>query len=97
MFNFPFIENDFDSITYYQLISQVYEQSKKNAQDIDTIKKEANNYIKSWLNSNINKFLLDTNYVENEEKLIIKNSTLLTSTSCLHTYKNDTMIIGKDK
>lgn len=97
MFNFPFIENDFDSITYYQLLSQVYEQSKKNAQDIDTIKKEANNYIKSWLNSNINKFLLDTNYVENEEKLIIKNSTLLTSTSCLHTYKNDTMIIGKER
>lgn len=97
MINFPFIENDFDSITYYQLLSQVFEQSKKNEQDIDTIKKEANNYIKSWLNSNINKFLLDTNYVENEEKLIIKNSTLLTSTSCLHTYKNDTMIIGKDK
>ena len=97
MFNFPFIENDFDSITYYQLLSQVCKQSKKNEQDIDTIKKEANNYIKSWLNSNINKFLLDTNYVENEEKLIIKNSTLLTSTSCLHTYKNDTMIIGKDE
>lgn len=97
MLNFPFIENDFDSITYYQLLSQVCEQSKKNTQDIDTIKKEANNYIKSWLNSNINKFLLDTNYVENEEKLIIKNSTLLTSTSCLHTYKNDTMIIGKER
>ena len=32
MFNFPFIENDFDSITYYQLLSQVFEQSKKNAQ-----------------------------------------------------------------
>ena len=46
MFNFPFIENDFDSITYYQLLSQVCEQSKKNAQDIDTIKKEANNYKK---------------------------------------------------
>lgn len=97
MFNFPFIENDFDSITYYQLLSQVYEQSKKNAQDIDTIKKEANNYIKNWLESNINNFMLDTNYVENEEKLIIKNSTLLTSASCLHTYKNDTMIIGKEK
>jgi len=97
MFNFPFIENDFDSITYYQLLSQVYEQSKKNAQDIDTIKKEANNYIKSWLESNINNFLLDTNYVESEEKLIIKNTTVLTSASCLHTYKNDTMIIGKDK
>lgn len=97
MFNFPFIENDFDSITYYQLISQVYEQSKKNAQDIDTIKKEADNYIKSWLESNINNFMLDTNYVETEEKLIIKNSTLLTSASCLHTYKNDTMIIGKAK
>lgn len=97
MFNFPFIENDFDSITYYQLLSQIYEQSKKNAQDIDTIKKEANNYIKNWLESNINNFMLDTNYVENEEKLIIKNSTLLTSASCLHTYKNDTMIIGKDK
>lgn len=97
MFNFPFIENDFDSITYYQLLSQVYEQSKKNAQDIDTIKKEANNYIKNWIESNINNFMLDTNYVENEEKLIIKNSTLLTSASCLHTYKNDTMIIGKEK
>lgn len=97
MFNFPFIENDFDSITYYQLLSQVFEQSKKNAQDIDTIKKEANNYIKNWLESNINNFMLDTNYVENEEKLIIKNSTLLTSASCLHTYKNDTMIIGKEK
>ena len=97
MLNFPFIENDFDSITYYQLLSQVCEQSKKNARDIDTIKKEANNYIINWLNSNINKFLLDTNYVENEEKLIIKNSTLLTSTSCLHTYKNDTMIIGKER
>lgn len=97
MFNFPFIENDFDSITYYQLLSQVYEQSKKNAQDIDTIKKEANNYIKNWLESNINNFMLDTNYVETEEKLIIKNSTLLTSASCLHTYKNDTMIIGKEK
>lgn len=97
MFNFPFIENDFDSITYYQLLSQVYEQSKKNAQDIDTIKKEANNYIKNWLESNINNFMLDTNYVENEEKLIIKNSTLLTSAGCLHTYKNDTMIIGKEK
>lgn len=97
MFNFPFIENDFDSITYYQLLSQVFEQSKKNAQDIDTIKKEADNYIKSWLESNINNFMLDTNYVETEEKLIIKNSTLLTSASCLHTYKNDTMIIGKAK
>lgn len=97
MFNFPFIENDFDSITYYQLLSQVFEQSKKNAQDIDTIKKEANNYIKNWLESNINNFMLDTNYVETEEKLIIKNSTLLTSASCLHTYKNDTMIIGKVK
>lgn len=97
MFNFPFIENDFDSITYYQLLSQIYEQSKKNAQDIDSIKKEADNYIKSWLVSNINNFLLDTNYVENEEKLIIKNTTVLTSASCLHTYKNDTMIIGKDK
>lgn len=97
MFNFPFIENDFDSITYYQLLSQVYEQSKKNAQDIDSIKKEADNYIKSWLESNINNFLLDTNYVESEEKLIIKNTTVLTSASCLHTYKNDTMIIGKDK
>lgn len=97
MFNFPFIENDFDSITYYQLLSQVYEQSKKNAQDIDTIKKEADNYIKNWLESNINNFMLDTNYVETEEKLIIKNSTLLTSASCLHTYKNDTMIIGKAK
>ena len=97
MFNFPFIENDFDSITYYQLLSQVFEQSKKNAQDIDSIKKEADNYIKSWLASNINNFLLDTNYVESEEKLIIKNTTVLTSASCLHTYKNDTMIIGKDK
>lgn len=97
MFNFPFIENDLDSITYYQLLSQVCEQSKKNAQDIGTIKKEANNYIKNWLESNINNFMLDTNYVENEEKLIIKNSTLLTSASCLHTYKNDTMIIGKEK
>lgn len=97
MFNFPFIENDFDSITYYQLLSQVYEQSKKNAQDIDSIKKEADNYITSWLESNINNFLLDTNYVESEEKLIIKNTTVLTSASCLHTYKNDTMIIGKDK
>lgn len=97
MFNFPFIENDFDSITYYQLLSQVYEQSKKNAQDIDTIKKEADNYIKNWLESNINNFMLDTNYVETEEKLIIKNSTLLTSASCLHAYKNDTMIIGKVK
>lgn len=97
MFNFPFIENDFDSITYYQLLSQIYEQSKKNAQDIDTIKKEADNYIKNWLESNINNFMLDTNYVETEEKLIIKNSTLLTSASCLHTYKNDTMIIGKVK
>ena len=97
MFNFPFIENDFDSITYYQLLSQVCEQSKKNAQAIDTIKKEANNYIKNWLDSNINNFLLDTNYIENEEKLIIKNSTLLTAASCLHTYKNDTMIIGKEK
>lgn len=97
MFNFPFIENDFDSITYYQLLSQVCEQSKKNAQDIDSIKKEADNYIKSWLESNINNFLLDTNYVESEEKLIIKNTTVLTSDSCLHTYKNDTMIIGKDK
>lgn len=97
MFNFPFIENDFDSITYYQLLSQVCEQSKKNAQDIDTIKKEADNYIKNWLVSNINNFMLDTNYVETEEKLIIKNSTLLTSASCLHTYKNDTMIIGKVK
>lgn len=96
MFNFPFIENDFDSITYYQLLSQVFEQSKKNAQDIDSIKKEADNYIKSWLESNINNFLLDTNYVESEEKLIIKNTTVLTSASCLHTYKNDTMIIGKD-
>lgn len=95
MFNFPFVENDFDSITYYQLLSQVCEQSKKNAQDINTIKNEANNYIKNWLESNINNFMLDTNYVENEEKLIIKNSTLLTSTSCLHTYKNNTMIIGK--
>lgn len=97
MYNFPFIENDFDSITYYQLLSQVCEQSKKNAQDIDVIKKEADNYIKSWLKSNINNFLLDTNYVESEEKLIIKNTTVLTSASCLHTYKNDTMIIGKDK
>lgn len=97
MFNFPFIENDFDSITYYQLLSQVCEQSKKNAQDIDTIIKEADNYIKNWLESNINNFMLDTNYVETEEKLIIKNSTLLTSTSCLHTYENDTMIIGKVK
>lgn len=97
MYNFPFIENDFDSITYYQLLSQVCEQSKKNAQDIDVIKKEADNYIKSWLESNINNFLLDTNYVESEEKLIIKNTTVLTSTSCLHTYKNDMMIIGKDK
>lgn len=97
MYNFPFIENDFDSITYYQLISQVYEQSKKNAQDIDVIKKEADNYIKSWLESNINNFLLDTNYVESEEKLIIKNTTVLTAASCLHTYINDTMIIGKDK
>lgn len=97
MYNFPFIENDFDSITYYQLLSQVYEQSKKNAQDIDTIKKEADNYIKNWLESNINNFMLDTNYVETEEKLIIKNSTLLTAASCLHTYKNDTMIIGKAK
>lgn len=97
MFNFPFIENDFDSITYYQLLSQVCEQSKKNAQNIDTIKKEADNYIKNWLESNINNFMLDTNYVETEEKLIIKNSTLLTSASCLHTYKNDTMIIGKVK
>lgn len=97
MFNFPFIENDFDSITYYQLLSQVCKQSKKNAQDIDTIKKEADNYIKNWLESNINNFMLDTNYVETEEKLIIKNSTLLTSASCLHTYKNDTMIIGKAK
>ena len=70
---------------------------KKNAQDIDVIKKEADNYIKSWLESNINNFLLDTNYVEREEKLIIKNTTVLTSASCLHTYKNDTMIIGKDK
>lgn len=97
MFNFPFIENDFDSITYYQLLSQVCEQSKKNAQDIGTIKKEADNYIKNWLESNINKFMLDTNYVETEEKLIIKNSTLLTSASCLHTYTDDTMIIGKVK
>lgn len=97
MFNFPFIENDFDSITYYQLISQVSEQSKKNTQDIATIKKEADNYIKNWLESNINNFMLDTNYVETEEKLIIRNSTLLTSASCLHTYKNDTMIIGKAK
>ena len=97
MYNFPFIENDFDSITYYQLLSQVCEQSKKNAQDIDIIKKEADNYIKNWLESNINNFMLDTNYVETEEKLIIKNSTLLTSASCLHTYKNDTMIIGKVK
>lgn len=97
MFNIPFIENDFDSITYYQLLSKVCEQSKKNAQDIDVIKKEADNYIKSWLESNINNFLLDTNYVESEEKLIIKNTTVLTSASCLHTYKNDTMIIGKEK
>lgn len=97
MYNFPFIENDFDSITYYQLLSQVCEQSKKNAQDIDCIKKEADNYIKSWIESNINNFLLDTNYVESEEKLIIKNTTVLTSATCLHTYKNDTMIIGKDK
>lgn len=97
MFNFPFIENDFDSITYYQLLSQVYALVNENSNKIATIKKEADNYIKSWLESNINNFLLDTNYVESEEKLIIKNTTLLTSASCLHTYKNDTMIIGKDK
>lgn len=97
MFNFPFIENDFDSITYYQLLSQVCALANENSIEIATIKKEADNYIKSWLERNINIFLLDTNYVENEEKLIIKNTTVLTSTSCLHTYKNDTMIIGKDK
>lgn len=97
MFNFPFIENDFDSISYYQLLSQVYSLAKENSAKITEIKSEANNYIKNWLDSNINNFLLDTNYIENEEKLIIKNSTLLTATSCLHTYKNDTMIIGKEK
>lgn len=97
MFNFPFIENDFDSISYYQLLSQVYTLAKENSAKITEIKSEANNYIKNWLDSNINNFLLDTNYIENEEKLIIKNSTLLTATSCLHTYKNDTMIIGKEK
>lgn len=97
MFNFPFIENDFDSISYYQLLSQVYALAKENSAKITEIKSEANNYIKNWLDSNINNFLLDTNYIENEEKLIIKNSTLLTATSCLHTYKNDTMIIGKEK
>lgn len=97
MFNFPFIENDFDSISYYQLLSQVYALAKENSVKITEIKSEANNYIKNWLDSNINNFLLDTNYIENEEKLIIKNSTLLTATSCLHTYKNDTMIIGKEK
>lgn len=97
MFNFPFIENDFDSITYYQLLSQVCALANENSNKIATIKKEADNYIKSWLERNINNFLLDTNYVENEEKLIIKNTTVLTSASCLHTYKNDTMIIGKDK
>lgn len=97
MFNFPFIENDFDSISYYQLLSQVCALAKENSVKITEIKSEANNYIKNWLDSNINNFLLDTNYIENEEKLIIKNSTLLTATSCLHTYKNDTMIIGKEK
>lgn len=97
MFNFPFIENDLDSISYYQLISQVCALAKENSAKITEIKSEANNYIKNWLDSNINNFLLETNYIENEEKLIIKNSTLLTATSCLHTYKNDTMIIGKDK
>jgi hypothetical protein len=97
MFNFPFIENDFDSITYYQLLSQVFALAKENSAKITEIKSEANNYIKNWLESNINNFMLDTNYVENEEKLIIKNSTLLTSASCLHAYKNDTMIIGKEK
>lgn len=97
MFNFPFIENDLDSISYYQLISQVCALAKENSAKITEIKSEANNYIKNWLDSNINNFLLDTNYIENEEKLIIKNSTLLTATSCLHTYKNDTMIIGKEK
>lgn len=97
MFNFPFIENDFDSITYYQLLSQVCALAKENSAKITEIKSEADNYIKNWLESNINKFMLDTNYVEPEEKLIIKNSTLLTSASCLHTYKNDTMIIGKEK
>lgn len=97
MFNFPFIENDFDSISYYQLLSQVFALAKENSAKITEIKSEANNYIKNWLDSNINNFLLDTNYIENEEKLIIKNSTLLTATSCLHTYKNDTMIIGKEK
>lgn len=97
MVNFPFIENDFDSITYYQLLSQVCALEKENSNKIATIKKEADNYIKSWLKNNINNFLLDTNYVESEEKLIIKNSTVLTADSCLHTYKNDTMIIGKDK
>lgn len=96
MFNFPFIENNFDSITYYQLLSQVCEISKKNSEEIATIKNEAGNYIKTWLETNIDKFLLDTNYIENEEKLVIKNTTVLASTSCLHTYKNDTMIIGKD-
>lgn len=97
MYNFPFIENDFDSITYYQLLSEVCALAKENSAKITEIKSEADNYIKSWLNSNINNFLLDTNYVESEEKLIIKNTTVLTSASCLHTYKNDTMIIGKDE
>lgn len=97
MFNFPFIENDFDSITYYQLLTQVCALAKENSAKITEIKSEADNYIKNWLESNINNFLLDTNYVESEEKLIIKNTTVLTSTSCLHTYKNGTMIIGKDK
>ena len=59
--NFPFIEDDFDALTDYQLFSKVVEYVKRFAKDNEEFKKQLEKYENYFENNNHKKGRKDEN------------------------------------
>lgn len=66
--NFPFLENDFDALTDYELFSKMVGYVKELD---DFIKNDLNNAIDEYIQANFNNLMINAMYDGENEKLIL--------------------------
>ena len=66
--NFPFIEEDFDALTSYEMYCKIVEYLNKMANFINV---EVTDFITDYINRRFNEIMIDTMYESDTETLIL--------------------------
>lgn len=74
-----------DSLSYYEDLCKCQEK-------INEIIKDINSNLSDYIDRNFNKLMVNAIYDSENETILLKKE--LISSTCLHTYSNDTLKIG---